>query len=105
MAQSGTQKPGQQMSGNMGAMQAPFYRLDDTGTPGLKQHVDKRVEITGTVTPAKDEKGADVVSVTQQKTIGITTTTIRAIDLKPAPTLSVKSVKATGDCPAAKPKQ
>ena len=100
-------KPGEERAtGTAGrAMRAPLYRLEDPGTPSLKPHVNKRVEVMGTVTPVKDEKGADVVGVTKEKTIGVTTTTIRAIDIKPAPLLNVTSVKETGDCPAAKPKQ
>lgn len=99
----GSQKPGEQAAGTTGrAMQSPFFRLEDMGTPGLKQHVDKRVEITGTIIPAKDEKGADIVTVTKEQAPGVTATTIRAVDLKPVPTLNIKSVKATGECPAAK---
>ena len=106
--QSGAQaKAGQekQATGTTGtATRAPFYRLQDPGTPSLKPHVGKRVEVMGTVTPAKDEKGADIVSVTKEQTITATTTTIRALDLKPAPLLNVTSVKATGECPATKSK-
>ena len=87
------------------AARAPFYRLQDPGTPGLKPHIGKRVEVMGTVTPAKDEKGADIVTVTKEQTISATATTIRALDLKPAPLLNVTSIKATGECPASKSKQ
>ena len=99
-------KPGEERAtGTTGAMRAPLYRLEDPGTPALKPHVNKRVEVMGTVTPAKDEKGADAVGVTKEEAIGVTTTTIRAIDIKPAPLLNVTSVKDTGDCPATKAKQ
>lgn len=87
------------------AARAPFYRLEDPGTPSLKPHIGKRVEVRGTVTPAKDEKGADIVAVTKEQTITATTTTIRALDLKPAPLLNVTSVTATGECQAAKDKK
>lgn len=108
-AGAGAEKETTGTSGTTGkagsAARAPFFRLQDPGTPSLKPHVDKRVELMGTVTPAKDEKGADIVSITKEQMIGATTTTIRALDLKPAPLLNVTSVKATGDCPAAKAKQ
>lgn len=108
--QAGAQaKPGEPTgtSGTAGtAMRSPFYRLEDPGTPSLKPHVGKRVEVVGTVTPAKDEKGADIVTVTKEQTISATATTIRALDLKPAPLLNVTSVRATtGECPAGQPQK
>lgn len=98
MTQPG-QKPGEQAH----AAHAPFYRLEDPGTPSLAKHVNKRVRITGTAMPTKDEKGADIVALTKERSIGVTTTTIRAIDLRPAPRLGVTSIQEIGDCPAPKP--
>lgn len=96
---------GAQPTGTSGtAVRSPVFRLEDRGTPSLKPHVGSRVEITGTVTAAKDEKGADIVTTTRE-TIGVDTVTIRTIDLKPAPSFQVTSVKATGDCPTPKSKQ
>ena len=80
--------------------QAPLYRLEDKGQK-LKDHVGYRVEVSGTVTPAKDEKGADIV-VTRSARVGVSNTTVTTIDLKPAPRLDVTSVKrVSGDCPKA----
>lgn len=101
-AQSKTGEDKNMSGGAAASTRAPFYRLQQGGTSDLKMHVDKRVEVTGTVTPAKDEKGADIVTYTKEQTARMTTTTIRAVDLKPAPLLNVQSVKATGDCPAGK---
>ena len=98
-------KAGDQPTGTSGtAMRSPLFRLEEPGTPSLKPHVGKRVEVTGSVVPAKDEKGADIVTTTRE-TIGVDTVTIRTLDLKPVPAFQVKSVKATGDCPAPKSKQ
>ena len=91
-----------QQSASSPAMRAPLYRLEDPGTLNLKQHAGKRVEIMGAVTPARDEKGADIV-MGRAENIGIDTLTVTTIDLKPAPRLDVTSVKAVGECPAAKP--
>ena len=105
--QAGAQaNPGQATGTSGTAARSPFYRLQDPGTPSLKPHVGKRVEVVGTVTPAKDEKGADIVTVTKEQTISATATTIRALALKPAPLLNVTSVKATtGECPSGQPKK
>lgn len=88
-------------TGTSGSLsQAPLYRLEDKGQ-NLKGHVGYRVEVTGTVTPAKDEKGADIV-VTRSERVGVPTTTVTTIDLKPAPRLDITSVKrVSGDCPKA----
>lgn len=92
-----TQKP----TGTTGsAMTAPLYRLEDKGQ-NLKQHVGQRVEVTGTVTPAKDEKEADIV-MSRRENIGVDTVTVTTIDLKPAPRLDVTSArKVSGECPSA----
>lgn len=77
----------------------PLYRLDDTGQQ-LKSHTGQRIEVTGTVTPAKDEKGVDIIA-SRSENIGVPTTTITTVDLKPAPRLAVTSVReVVGDCTA-----
>lgn len=79
---------------------APLYRLEDKGQK-LKAHIGQRVEVKGTATPAKDEKGADIV-MSRRENIGIDTVTVTTIDLKPAPRLDVTSVrKLAGECPTA----
>lgn len=99
---AGTTQKADQPTGTAGtAGKWPVYRIEDPGTPALEPHVGKRVEISGTMTPAKDEKGADIVTW-RGETIGVDTMTITAIDLKPAPRLDVKSVRAVGNCPAPK---
>lgn len=82
----------------------PLYRLEDKGQK-LEGHVGQRIEVTGTVTPAKDEKGADIIA-SRSENIGVPTTTITTIDLKPAPRLDVKSVrKVEGECPSSPTKK
>ena len=82
----------------------PLYRLEDKGQK-LKGHLGQRIEVTGTVTPAKDEKGVDIIA-SRSENIGVPTTTITTIDLKPAPRLDVKSVrKIEGECPSAPAKK
>lgn len=79
---------------------APLYRLEDKGHT-LKGHIGQRVEVTGTATPAKDEKGADIV-MSRRENIGLDTITVTTIDLKPAPRLDVSRVrKVAGECPTA----
>lgn len=79
------------------AAQSPLYRLDDKGQL-LKGHVGQHVEVRGTVTPAPDEKGPDVVT-TRRENIGVPTTVVTTVDLKPAPRLDVKAVKRVpGTC-------
>ena len=57
------------------------------------------MEVTGTATPAKDEKGADIV-MSRRENIGVDTVTVTTIDLKPAPRLDVTSVRTVaGECP------
>lgn len=83
-------------AGSMGRF--PIYRLQESGE-NLKNHVGHRVEIAGKVTPAKDEKGADIVSM-RTENLGVPTTTITTVDLKPAPLLAITSVKqVAGECP------
>ncbi len=78
---------------------SPLYRLEDKGQ-NLKGHVGQRIEVTGKVTPAKDEKGADII-MSRSENIGVPTTTVTTIDLKPAPRLDVTSVrKVAGECPS-----
>ncbi|HEU4520920.1 MAG TPA: hypothetical protein VFT12_02890 [Thermoanaerobaculia bacterium] len=88
-------------TGTSGKMaRAPLYRLEDKGAK-LKGHTGQRVEVTGTVTPAKDEKGADII-MTRSENIGVNTVTVTTVDLKPAPRLDVTSVrKVADDCPSA----
>lgn len=82
------------------AATAPLYRLEDKGQK-LKGHVGQRIEVTGTVTPAKDEKGADII-MSRRENIGVDTLTVTTVDLKPAPRLDVTSArKVSGECPAA----
>lgn len=94
------QKEKEQATGTAGKMaRFPLYRLEDKGQ-NLKEHVGQRIEVTGKVTPAKDEKGADIV-MGRSENIGVPTTTITTIDLKPAPRLDVTSVKkVAGNCPS-----
>lgn len=90
---------GQPASTNGTMARSPLYRLEDKGQ-NLKGHVGQRVEVTGNVTPAKDEKGADIV-MSRTENIGIDTVTVTTIDLKPAPRLDVTSVKKVpGECPS-----
>jgi hypothetical protein len=71
-----------------------WYRL--MGDAKLKEHVGQRVRITGTVTPGKDEKGADIViHRIQPDRVSVT-----SIDLKPAPQLSIQTIsEIAGECP------
>lgn len=72
-----------------------WYRL--SGTQDLKQYAGRAVRITGSVTPGKDEKGADIIihRIEPQRV------TVTSVDLKPAPQLMVQSVtQAQGTCSA-----
>lgn len=65
---------------------APIYRVSGTN---LKAHVGHRVEVTGTVTASKDEKGVDaaLARITPDKTV------VTTVDVKPAPLLAASNVK------------
>lgn len=69
-----------------------WYRLAPGAQQDLKEFRGKRVEISGTVTPGRDEKGADIVI----HRIEPDRTTVTAIDLKPAPQLSINTIRAAG---------
>lgn len=72
-----------------------WYRLSGSQSD-LKQYVGKAVRVSGNLVPGKDEKGADVVihRIEPQKL------TVTALDLRPAPHLSVQSItQAQGQCP------
>ena len=75
--------------------QGAWYRLSPSGTEDVKQYVGRPVRISGTVTPGKDEKGADVVV----HRIEPGKVTITTLDLKPAPQLQIQSIAAAqGQC-------
>ena len=75
-----------------------WYRL--MGDAKLKEHVGERVRVNGTVTPGKDEKGADVV-IHRFQPDKLTVTTI---DLAPAPQLRIQTItEMSGECPKATP--
>jgi hypothetical protein len=72
-----------------------IYSLAQPTAQNLKPYVGRRVEITGTVKPGRDERGADVVIHRLEPN----RTVITAIDLKPAPQLVVTSIRAiSGMC-------
>ena len=77
-----------------------WYRLTANASQNLKQHVGQRVRVNGQLTPGRDERGHDVVihRITPEKTV------VTAIDLKPAPQLSIASITAlSGSCDATTP--
>jgi hypothetical protein len=75
-----------------------WYRLSSTASDNLADHVGP-VRITGTVAPGRDEKGADVVV----HRIDGNKVTVTAVDLKPAPQLTIQSIThVEGQCRQAK---
>jgi hypothetical protein len=75
--------------------QGAWYRLSPSATQDLKQYVGQMVRISGSVTPGRDEKGADVVI----HRIEPERVTVTAVDLKPAPQLQIQSItQAQGEC-------
>lgn len=77
----------------------PWYRLASKSAQQLSEYVNKPVRIVGTVAPGKDEKGADImVHRIEPKMVSVT-----AIDLKPAPQLTIQSISpGQGTCPSGK---
>jgi len=60
-------------------LERAWYRLPEQGAQDVKQNAGKAVRVTGTLTPGKDEKGADIVihRIEPSKTV------VTAMDLKP----------------------
>lgn len=81
-------------SGSEANMDGAWYRL--MGDAKLKEHTGQRVRISGSVTPGKDDKGADIVIHRIQPN----KVTVTSIDLKPAPQLNIQSItQIAGQCP------
>jgi hypothetical protein len=83
--------------GTMGT-EGAWYRLMPEGTQDLKPYEGQAVRVSGTLIPAKDPKGADVVihRIEPQKTV------VTALDLQPAPQLRIQSITPLdgATCPA-----
>lgn len=83
-----------------GAEAGAWYRLGPDAQRDLSRYVGQRVEVNGRLTPGRDERGADVVV----HRIEPDRVTVTALDLQPAPQLSISTiVPATGTCDAAAP--
>jgi hypothetical protein len=68
-----------------------WHRLTPSVAQDLKPYVGQRVRVNGQLTPGRDPQGNDVIiQITQEKTV------VTAIDLKPAPQLSIASITPLG---------
>jgi hypothetical protein len=88
--------------GSTGSTEGAWYRLTQNATQNLKQYVGQRVQVNGQLTPGRDTKGNDIVihRITPDKTV------VTAIDLQPAPQLSISSITPlSGTCTAAQDNQ
>jgi len=75
-----------------GRTEGAWYRLTSGAAQDLKPYVGQRVRVNGQLTPGRDTQGNDIVihQITPEKTV------VTAIDLKPAPQLSIASITPLG---------
>jgi hypothetical protein len=81
------------------AVVGTWYRLSSPPSENLADHVGQPVRITGSVVPGRDDKGSEVVV----HRIEGNKVTVTAVELKPAPQLTIQSIShVEGQCRQAK---